>query len=87
MILSTISAVVGEKFRKKDFNCDHHNSIGCVSGEYGDKFRTLAPTDSILCSIDASLCGAYISITTTAPGHNSGSKKCSINTRECFTIH
>ncbi|MFM6073399.1 MAG: type II toxin-antitoxin system VapC family toxin, partial [Dolichospermum sp.] len=33
MILSTISVVVGEKVRKKDLSCDHHNSIGLKSGE------------------------------------------------------
>ena len=71
---------VGEKLRQKYFNCDHHNSVGLKSGEYGDKFRTLYPTDAIICSIDASLCAGKLSITTTAPGHNYGSKKCSINT-------
>ncbi len=45
--LSTISVVVGEKVRKKDLSCDHHNSMGLKSGEYGDKHKTFAPTDSI----------------------------------------
>ena len=79
IIRGRIRSSVGEKLRKKDFNCDHHNSMGLKSGEYGDKFTTLAPTGSIICSIDASLCTGKLSITTTAPSHNSGGKKCSIN--------
>jgi hypothetical protein len=35
--VSTISVVVGAKVRKKDLSCDHHNSIGLKSGEYGDR--------------------------------------------------
>lgn len=55
MTVSTISVVVGEKLRKKDLSCDHHNSIGLLSGEYGDKQITFAPTASIIGSIEASL--------------------------------
>ena len=55
MSLSIISVVVGAKLRKKDLSCDHHNSIGLKSGEYGDKQRTFAPTASIMGAIDASL--------------------------------
>jgi hypothetical protein len=33
--ISNISVVVGAKVRKKDLTCNHHNSIGLKSGEYG----------------------------------------------------
>jgi len=41
--MSTILVVVGENLRKKALSCDHQNSLGLESGEYGDKFRILAP--------------------------------------------
>ena len=70
MIPSIIDVVVGAKLRKKDLSCDHQSSIGLKSGEYGDKQITLAPTDSIIGAIDASLWAGKLSITTTAPSHN-----------------
>jgi len=48
MMVSTILVVVGENCRNKDLSCDHHNSIGLKSGEYGDKHKIEAPTDSII---------------------------------------
>ena len=48
MSVSTICAVVGAKLRKKDLSCDHHNSIGLKSGEYGDKQIRLAQRVSII---------------------------------------
>jgi hypothetical protein len=62
--------VVGEKVRKKDLSCDHHNSMGLKSGEYGDKQITFAPTDSMIGLIDGSLCAGKLSIITTVPLHN-----------------
>lgn len=79
MSVSTISVVVGAKLRKKDLSCDHHSSMGLKSGEYGDKQITFAPTASIIGSIEASLWAGKLSITTTAPDHNSGTKNFSIN--------
>ncbi|MDJ0554273.1 MAG: hypothetical protein QNJ68_07525 [Microcoleaceae cyanobacterium MO_207.B10] len=54
MIVSSISVVVGEKLRKKDFSCYHHNSTGCVSGEYGEEInaRTLSPKELIFSGSD-----------------------------------
>jgi hypothetical protein len=43
-----MTVVVGENIRKKDLSCDHHNSIGLKSGEYGERKRTEAPTASII---------------------------------------
>lgn len=54
--------------------------MGLKSGEYGDKHRTEAPTDSIIGTIESSLCADKLSITTTAPDHNSGTKNFSTNT-------
>ena len=71
--MSTILVVVGENRRNKDLNCDH-NSIGLKSGEYGDKHKIEAPTASIIGLIEASLCADKLSITTTAPNHNCGTK-------------
>jgi len=51
MSLSIISVVVGAKLRKKDLSCDHHNSIGLKSGEYGDK-QELSFLASIIRAID-----------------------------------
>ena len=42
------------------------------SGEYGDKYTTLAPTASIISSTPSTLCTLRLSITTTAPFHNLG---------------
>jgi len=42
------------------------------SGEYGDKYTTLAPTASIISSTPSTLCTLRLSITTTAPFHNFG---------------
>ena len=50
-----VDEVVGANLRKKAFSWDHHSSIGLKSGEYGDKLITLAPTDSIRGTIDATL--------------------------------
>lgn len=61
-------------------SCDHHNSIGLKSGEYEDKQRTEAPTASIIDTIESRLCAAKLSITTTAPDHNCGTKNFSTNT-------
>ncbi len=58
--------VVGANLRKKAFSWDHHSSIGLKSGEYGDKLITLAPTDSIMGTIYATLRAGKLSITTTA---------------------
>ena len=66
--------------RKKDLSCDHQSSMGLKSGEYGDKQITLAPQASIIGTIDANLWAGKLSITTTAPFHNSGHKNFSINT-------
>ncbi|WP_041233075.1 hypothetical protein [Cylindrospermum stagnale] len=64
--VSTISVVVGATLCKKDLSCDRHNSIGLKSGEYGAQQITVAPTASIIGSIDASLWADKLSITTTA---------------------
>ena len=61
--------------RKKDLSCDHHNSIGLKSGEYGERKRTEAPTASIIGTIESNLCEDKLSITTTAPGHSCGTRK------------
>jgi hypothetical protein len=74
MILSIIDVVVGAKLRKKDVSCDHQISMGLKSGEYRDKQITLAPQASIIGTIDANLWAGKLSITTTAPFPNSGSK-------------
>ena len=66
IIVSTILVVVGENCRNKDLNCDHHNSIGLKSGEYGDKHKIEAPIDSIIDVIESTLCAGKLSITTTA---------------------
>ena len=79
-MVSTILVVVGENCRNKDLSCDHHNSIGLKSGEYGDKHKIEAPTDSIIDVIESALCAGKLSITTTAPDHNCGTKHFSINT-------
>ncbi len=84
MIWSTIFVVVGENIRKNDLSCDHHNSIGLKSGEYGDKHITEAPTASIIGTIESSLCADKLSITTTAPDHNSGTRNFSINTSKAL---
>ena len=47
--------VVGVNPRKKDLSCDHHNSMGLKSGEYGDNKRVEAPTASIIGVIEANL--------------------------------
>jgi hypothetical protein len=70
IIVSIIEVVAGLNLRKKDLSCDHQSSIGLKSGEYGDKQITLAPTASIIGTIDASLWAGKLSITTTAPPHN-----------------
>ncbi len=54
--------------------------MGLKSGEYGDKHITEAPTDSIIGTIESSLCADKLSMTTTAPDHNSGTKNFSTNT-------
>jgi hypothetical protein len=55
MTVSTISVVVGANLRNKDLSCDHHNSIGLKSGEYGDKQIIFAPIASIIGTIEALL--------------------------------
>ncbi len=83
-MVSTILVVVGENWINKDLSCDHHNSIGLKSGEYGDKHKIEAPTASILGLIEASLCAGKLSITTTAPDHNCGANHFSINTSNAW---
>jgi len=46
-MVSTILVVVGDKWIEKDLSCDHHNSIGLKSGDYGEKHKIEAPTASI----------------------------------------
>src|SRR4028118_592672 len=48
-------------------------------GEYGDKYTTLAPTDSIISSTPSTLCTFRLSITTTAPFHNYGTSSSCTN--------
>jgi hypothetical protein len=79
-MVSIILVVVGENCRNKDLSCDHHNSIGLKSGEYGDKHKIEAATTTIIGLIEASLCAGKLSITTTAGDHNCGAKHFSINT-------
>jgi hypothetical protein len=55
-MVSTNLVVVGENCRNKDLSCDHHNSIGLKSGEYGDKHKIEAPTASIIGLIESTLC-------------------------------
>ena len=70
MSVSTISVVVGAKLRKKDLSCDHHNSMGLKSGDYGDKQINFAPTAAIIGLLDGSLWAGKLSLPTTAPDHN-----------------
>jgi hypothetical protein len=60
--------------------CDHNNSIGLKSGEYGDKLIILAPTASIVGRIEAILSAGRLSITTTVPTHIFSTNNFSINT-------
>jgi len=83
-MVSTILVVVGENCRNKDLSCDHHNSIGLKSGEYGDKHKIEAPTASIIGLIESTLCAGKLSIITTAPEHNCGTKHFSINTSNAW---
>ncbi|MEG4137764.1 hypothetical protein QUA30_22430, partial [Microcoleus sp. Pol14C2] len=55
IIVSTLLVVVGENWINKNLSCDHHNSIGLKSGEYGDKHKIEAPTDSIIDVIESTL--------------------------------
>jgi hypothetical protein len=64
--VSTILVLVGENWINKDLSCDHHNSIGLKSGEYGDKHKIEAPTTAIIDVIESTLCAGKLSITTTA---------------------
>jgi hypothetical protein len=66
IILSIMDVGVRANLRKKDLSCDHQSSSGLKSGEYRDKQITLAPTASIIGTIDASLGAGKFSITTTA---------------------
>ncbi|MHC5719071.1 MAG: hypothetical protein ACYTX0_45150, partial [Nostoc sp.] len=79
-VSSYFTEFVNDCVRKKYLSCDQHNSIGLKSGEYEDKLRTEAPTASIIGTIEPRLCADKLSITTTAPVHNCGTKNFSINT-------
>ena len=67
-MVSTILVVVGENCRNKDLSCDHHNSIGLKSGEYGDKHKIKAPT-ALIYGLNwiYFMRAGKLSITTTAP--------------------
>jgi len=84
IILSTILVLVGENCRHKDLSCDHHNSIGLKSGEYGNKHNVEASTASIIGLIESTLGAGKLSITTTAHDHNCGTKNFSINTSNAW---
>ncbi len=86
-MVSTFLVVVGENCRNKDLSCDHHNSIGLKSGEYGDKHKIEAPTASIIGLIESTLCAGKLSITTTAPDHNCGTKHFKGKHLKCLAIH
>ena len=81
--MSTILVVVGENLRKKALSCDHQNSLGLESGEYGDKFRILAPVAWINGSITANLWAGRLSITMTAP-YQAGGRMWLHN--QCFNV-
>ena len=85
-MVSTI-LVVGENWINKDLSCDHHNSIGLKSGEYGDKHQIKAPTTSIIGLIESTLCAGKLSITTTAPDHNCGTKHFKGKHLKCKAYH
>jgi hypothetical protein len=79
--------LVGENWINKDLSCDHHNSIGLKSGEYGDKHKIEAPTASIIGLIESTLCAGKLSITTTAGDHNCGTKHFKGKDLKCLAIH
>ena len=79
--------LVGENWINKDLSGDHHNSIGLKSGEYGDKHKIEAPTASIIGLIESTLCAGKLSITTTAPDHNCGTKHFKGKYLKCLAIH
>ena len=78
--LQSAVVVVGENWRKKPFSCDHHNSLELKFGEYDDKLRIVAPFpfESRVQSPPAYGQGDY-QLTSTAPSHKFGTKKCSID--------
>src|SRR6476469_5386576 len=69
---STICILLGTNLLSHAFNSHHKCSIGLNSGEYGDKYTTLAPTASIISSTPSTLCTFKLSMTNTAPFHNLG---------------
>lgn len=55
------------------------SSIGFRSGEYGGRYSNSAPADSINSRTRSPLWLDRLSITTTSPGRNSGTRTCSTN--------
>jgi hypothetical protein len=58
--------------RSRPFTFDQTISIGLKSGEYGGKYSTLAPADSIIRLTCGRLWAVRLSITTTSPGRSVG---------------
>ena len=76
---STICTLLGMNLLSNAFSSHHKCSIGLNSGEYGDKYTTLAPTPSIISSTPSTLCTLRLSIPTTAPFHNFGASSSCTN--------
>jgi hypothetical protein len=66
------STVRAARVRSSPFTFDQIISIGLRSGEYGGRYNTLAPADSICRRMSGRLWAVRLSITTTSPGRSVG---------------
>ena len=64
---SSSAYVRAERARRNSLTLDQQFSIGEKSGEYGDKYTTVAPTPSITSRTPATLWAGRLSITRASP--------------------